>query len=522
MSARTRIPRQLGTRGFAIAAFLMAALVVAQLVTIVTVSGLASRQVDDAALDTFEYVGDLVVEQVDQYARQASDVVSDVALLMQRDSGLEQEVLQAVLVDQLRGAESLRAVYVGTSQGDFLSVTRTYQGYEVEETSAAMGRSTVTSYDWAGEHLDSVMETSFYDPRTRPWYRTAAVATETVWSPLYLDYGTFSTVASPAHAVRADSAVTAVVAADVDVAHLRELLDGLPYGAGASAFVVSPAGEVLAAPDSYTVTLSQLAAQSERVPLLGEVGVTMGSAPLSPGQARFAKDGGQMTLDQALPVTAGVDWQVHLEADTAQLSAGLGRLGVALWWVVGLSVLVTAIAIALAWSVRHSMGHMRTRASTDHLTGVANRREYEHAGAELLAQAAVRGEDVLAVAIDLDDFKALNDGLGHHVGDQALAAVGRALRASVRETDVAARIGGDEFVVLQRLHRIEDPEAIVDRIRETIARELAELPELTEVATVTVGFAMREGSMDLPALTAAADAALLRGKRTAKGRVYRA
>ena len=292
MSARTRIPRQLGARGFAIATVLMAALVVVQVAMIVVVASIASRQVEDAAHDTYAYVGDLAVEQVDQYVRQSSDVVSDVALLLQRDPGLEMSVLEAVLADQLASAPSLHAVYVGTAQGEFLSVTRVYGGYEVEETSAATGRSTVTTYDADGEQLDRIVEDSLYDPRTRPWYEAATLTTETVWSEPYLDYGNYSTVASPARAVTADGAVTAVVAGDVDVAHLRGILDDLPYGAGASAFVVSPAGQVLAAPDRYTVTLGQLAAQSEQVPLLEDVGVQMAGEPLTSGQTRFASDGG--------------------------------------------------------------------------------------------------------------------------------------------------------------------------------------------------------------------------------------
>ena len=87
-------------------------------------------------------------------------------------------------------------------------------------------------------------------------------------------------------------------------------------------------------------------------------------------------------------------------------------------------------------------------ASTDALTGLANRRALQPALAQLLEQGARRQRAVLVASIDLDGFKAINDRHGHEVGDQFLVALSDRLRGLLCPGDVAARLGGDEFVVI--------------------------------------------------------------------------
>ncbi len=85
---------------------------------------------------------------------------------------------------------------------------------------------------------------------------------------------------------------------------------------------------------------------------------------------------------------------------------------------------------------------------TDELTGLANRRGFEQALRRTLALASRhRGSGILAY-IDLDDFKSINDRLGHAAGDAVLRQVGALLAANVRESDIVARLGGDEFVAV--------------------------------------------------------------------------
>ncbi|MEV4641703.1 GGDEF domain-containing protein [Actinoplanes sp. NPDC049548] len=100
------------------------------------------------------------------------------------------------------------------------------------------------------------------------------------------------------------------------------------------------------------------------------------------------------------------------------------------------------------------------QANHDALTGLVNRRLFE----ERLNAARDSGEAFAVALIDLDDFKGVNDRLGHHVGDAFLVAVGERLRAGVREGDVVARLGGDEFAVLLAPASAADSDAVLERL----------------------------------------------------------
>ncbi|MDN4479472.1 sensor domain-containing diguanylate cyclase [Demequina muriae] len=521
MSSRTRIPRHLGARGYTVASGLIVGVVLIQLTAIVVAAGFAGRQVNEAAGDTYSYVGDLTAARVAHYADSGRDLVDDTALFLTYASDLDREALTASMVERLSRADSVRTLYVGWEDGRFLAVSRTEDGYQSQWIEQESASEVVTRYDAQMVLIDQSTLASDYDPRTRPWYVTATSANAGAWTQAYLDYGKHTTLVSPVAAVRTEGSTLGVVAADLDLPTLRSILDDLPYGAGAEAFVLSPSLEVIGAPSRYTERLETLAEESGGVPTAADLGIDVGSAALDPGDALFTRSDSMMVLDQSLPATASVDWRIHLTAETSQLSAGLSRVGSALWWVSGLSIVLSAIAAIVAWNVNHSMRRMRVRASTDQLTGLANRHEYERAGRSMLLQAAIRGERVLAVVLDLDGFKAINDALGHDVGDAALAATGEAIKSCVRAEDVAARLGGDEFVVLQPLGPQDDPHAIVERLRETVARQLAWLPAEGVNAGVTVGYALSRPGMDLKGMVALADAALLEGKRNAKGTVHR-
>ncbi len=89
----------------------------------------------------------------------------------------------------------------------------------------------------------------------------------------------------------------------------------------------------------------------------------------------------------------------------------------------------------------------RQRSAIDHLTGTANRRSLDET-LENLVKGAMNGRGFGGILVDLDDFKAINDMLGHEVGDRALEDAAAILRSAVRQDDFVARYGGDEFVLL--------------------------------------------------------------------------
>ncbi|MCZ2498994.1 diguanylate cyclase [Xylophilus sp. Kf1] len=159
--------------------------------------------------------------------------------------------------------------------------------------------------------------------------------------------------------------------------------------------------------------------------------------------------------------------------------------------------------------------HLAHRASHDSLTGLHNRATFEQALALAVASAAATEGQLALLFVDADHFKQINDERGHDAGDRVLVAIGRRIRAQVRDQDVVARLGGDEFaVLLDGLRGARDAQRIAAAI-EAGMREPVTLDQDTSVeATLSIGVALfPQDASDAAGLLRAADRAMYRGKR---------
>jgi len=182
---------------------------------------------------------------------------------------------------------------------------------------------------------------------------------------------------------------------------------------------------------------------------------------------------------------------------------------------------VAAVEASATLARMHTLRDAELRAATDALTGLPNRRYFdEYVG--LLAGGRRAGDTVGVLMADIDRFKRLNDTCGHAVGDHVLREVARAISGAVREGDVPARFGGEEFVVLLR-----DPgRAVAIEVGERVRRAVAAL-DLRRLGvpgvSVSVGVAVADRpDADLDRLIDEADRALYRAKRAGRDRVVAA
>jgi diguanylate cyclase (GGDEF)-like protein len=160
------------------------------------------------------------------------------------------------------------------------------------------------------------------------------------------------------------------------------------------------------------------------------------------------------------------------------------------------------------------------QASTDGLTELANRRQFEEALGAEISRAERFGGTIALVLADLDDFKQVNDRYGHQTGDDVLRAFADILRETVRDIDVAARYGGEEFAVLLPQTDLDGAERLAERLRETMAeRRLMLDPGTSFSVTASFGVAAFPDAATPAALFAAADEALYRAKSEGKNRV---
>ena len=156
----------------------------------------------------------------------------------------------------------------------------------------------------------------------------------------------------------------------------------------------------------------------------------------------------------------------------------------------------------------------REQATVDSLTGLANRRRFFDLVARHIPQVRRYGGQATIVLMDLDHFKQINDTHGHASGDLVLKAFGKLLAASVRDTDLAARIGGEEFAIFMPSTSPHDALIALERIRQRWAAQPTECEGCSVAATVSIGVAGWGPGSDSPEQwLAQADEALYQAKR---------
>lgn len=163
---------------------------------------------------------------------------------------------------------------------------------------------------------------------------------------------------------------------------------------------------------------------------------------------------------------------------------------------------------------------MERLALVDPLTELLNRRGLERALAHETERARRSGTEIVVLLVDLDDFKGVNDALGHAVGDVVLKEVAQALRKCLRPTDPVARIGGDEFMVLLPDTRLAEGIKTAERVRLAASSSLLEVTSNVVKVTASVGAAVvPRDDPTIDELLSQTHLALRRCKRSGKNRV---
>lgn len=163
-------------------------------------------------------------------------------------------------------------------------------------------------------------------------------------------------------------------------------------------------------------------------------------------------------------------------------------------------------------------------ATRDALTGLYNRREFMRLAEQELKRAQRHGDLTSAIVVDLDHFKGINDQHGHPAGDKTLVHVARCLLGGVRGTDLLARIGGEEFIVLLPRTDIDAAAGLANKLRLLLHRAPALISRELQIpvtASFGVGCLPAGGNGMFASLYAAADKALYDAKRLGRDRVER-
>ena len=369
-----------------------------------------------------------------------------------------------------------------------------------------------------------VRETRLYDPRERPWYKAGASSPSHIWTAIYIDFRNAELVATRARRVTdAAGQLQGVVATDISLRKLNDFVRGLQTSEHALAFIIEPDGKLVASSRTPNVQRTP-AGTNERVSAADSADPAQiaayaqvrqwlrGGARLDRAVTqRFEGPHGevvQLAFDR-LRDDAGLDWitvvavprsdfmqgvtgnvvrtaLIGAGAAAAALALGLGILG----WItrdlhrlaeaareVGAGRLDTPLAVNRSDEIGDlaiSLRQMQQQLSTDKLTGLVNRDALLRSITARIQQRrrAADGRNFALLFIDLDNFKLINDRLGHAAGDRALIDFAVRLRAASRAGDLVARYAGDEFVML--VDNV-DGAAAAERVREKIEGLLREV-----------------------------------------------
>ncbi len=394
-------------------------------------------------------------------------------------------------------------VYYGNRLGQFFGIYR-YSVKDAElrlKMKAEEPRQISRFSEIDGALAPAVRETRPYEPRARPWYKAGANNNSHTWTAIYIDFRTAELVATRARRVMgAAGELEGVVATDLSLRKLNDFVRGLKTSEHAIAFIIEPDGQLIAssrtsnvrkAADGSSTRLSmadsgdatQIAAYAQVKQWLATPGNRLDKAVTQ----RFDGPNGevmQLAFDR-LRDDAGLDWitavavprsdfmqgvtgnvvrtaLIGAAAAGVALALGLGILG----WItrdlgrlaaaakeVGAGRLDAPLAVNRTDEIGDlatSFRQMQQQLSTDQLTGLVNRDSLMRSITARIGERR-RADDTQRFAvlfIDLDNFKQLNDRLGHAAGDRALIDIGARLRGASRAGDLVARYAGDEFVML--------------------------------------------------------------------------
>ena len=164
---------------------------------------------------------------------------------------------------------------------------------------------------------------------------------------------------------------------------------------------------------------------------------------------------------------------------------------------------------------------LQSQVQVDFLTGLATRRHFMAQASEEIARARRYGLQLSLCMLDLDRFKTVNDTYGHKAGDKVLKRFSEICLASLREIDIAGRLGGEEFAILFPETGLDQVQLVVERLRERLANERVPLDDGVVLQfTVSIGVALLEASDEgLDSLMARADRALYAAKHGGRNRV---
>ncbi|TAG49478.1 MAG: diguanylate cyclase [Betaproteobacteria bacterium] len=452
-------------------------------------------------------------------------------------------------------------VYYGSELGAFVGINRLGVSPELRiGQSNSTERLAYTSF--APGNRAALLRTDSYDPRARPWYQAASKRGRLTWSPVYVDATSAAltvTLAKPVFDAKGDR--LGVFATDIALTELSAFFSRLKISDNGVAFMIEPDGQLIAS--SVAEPLYRMVDGKQQRQTAGESNNALIRAAYqamskhqSPSTAfhvqHFEFDNGEAInwVAQTQSDEAGLNWTMvvavpqsdHMAdiTKTAQQSAMIGvfsvllALALAMWASHRVGADISRLARATQLLARGSsptplfagrndelgrigraLQEFSTGLLTDPLTGALNRATFEKRFNTLVSQnSATHPVRFGIVFVDMNEFKQVNDVHGHAVGDAVLAVSARRLASVLREHDLLARFGGDEFLILLSSVQTDSQMSVAIRRLQSQLQPAVQIAGLSINIGASCGGALfsRDGAT-LEALIKAADERMFAAKK---------
>ena len=498
----------------------------------------ADRALHEHSHELLQNVVDETRENAVAYLQQAQDSVALAAGVFEANllSGDEPGRLETYFLEQLRVLPQVDALYFGDTRGNFIFSKRNEKNGEPgfltkfirnAEPEATRVTRIYRSPDFA-ELSREYDPNDEYDPRHRPWFKSARISDDEIWTEPYIFYTSQLPGLTVARAVRnAQGHLIGVIGADIELAALSEFLKTQQVGSSGAAFIVYSNGDVLAHPDA-AVLAQQDDPNNQRMKRLEDLDEITAHA----GKRLMQRFPDLMTLHQAHFDDFEIESERYLSMFVPLLNRGnnLWIMGVyapedemahtirkgqreSIILGVAMSLLSITAAVLIGLLVMRPIYALQRQAREDPLTGLYNRRSFDEISGKKLASATRNGQPVSAIMIDIDSFKPINDQYGHGVGDEVLLAVSRRLFRGLSDDDLLSRHGGEEFAVLLPDASLDHSMVVAERLRQQVDESPIKTSAGSLDVTISLGVAELVNSEGIGELLDRADQRLLRAKR---------
>jgi diguanylate cyclase (GGDEF)-like protein len=234
-------------------------------------------------------------------------------------------------------------------------------------------------------------------------------------------------------------------------------------------------------------------------------------------QAFHAFNATMLLLVIAQLAITGVAYNIALAAGTAVVLATMTHTAIHVQRMLHTAIEGRIAQAELSSALTDAMVRLEVQAGTDELTGLSNRRRFMEL-LERRLQLKSANSASARLLFDVDNFKAVNDTFGHHIGDEVLRQVGLCVMAAVRRSDLVGRIGGEEFAALCTAKHVSIATTVAERIRVALNDiRIDDAPDLR--VSASFGVAMIDNFSDVSEAMQAADVAQYRAKALGRNRV---